>query len=157
MATPKQAAKKASKKHGGGRSAKAGLTFPVGRVGSLLRAASMPAASARRALCTWRGAGVPDSRAAGAVREGGEPAGKEAEAPDAPHGDACRAPRRRLGMLLKNVTLSRGGVIPSLNKAVAKKHKSSRRRGRRPGLERPSGQAQGRGAPMLDAPGWPCR
>jgi histone H2A len=38
MATPKQATKKrAGSKKSGSRSAKAGLLFPVGRVGSLLR------------------------------------------------------------------------------------------------------------------------
>ncbi|KAF8280878.1 hypothetical protein TcBrA4_0092660 [Trypanosoma cruzi] len=128
MATPKQAAKKASKKHGGGRSAKAGLIFPVGRVG--LAAAPRPVCPPHRRVgrCVHGGgAGVPDSRAAGAVREGGEPAGQEAEAPDAPHGDACVRHDDDLGMLLKNVTLSRGGVIPSLNKGVAKKHKSSKK------------------------------
>ena len=37
MATPRKAAKKASSKKSGSQSKKAGLIFPVGRVGSLLR------------------------------------------------------------------------------------------------------------------------
>eukprot|EP00796_Vickermania_ingenoplastis_P000472 gene472-252_t len=32
-----------------------------------------------------------------------------------------------IGSLLKDVTISRGGVVPSLNKALAKKQKSSKR------------------------------
>ncbi|KAH8614998.1 hypothetical protein ERJ75_000630700 [Trypanosoma vivax] len=95
MATPKQAVKKASKKGGSSRSAKAGLIFPVGRVGSMLRRgqyARRIGASGAVYMAAVR-AGVPDSRAAGAVGEGGEPADQEDEAPDAAHGDAGRAPR----------------------------------------------------------------
>ncbi|KAF8290311.1 putative histone H2A [Trypanosoma cruzi] len=128
MATPKQAAKKASKKHGGGRSAKAGLIFPVGRVGSLLRRGQY----ARRigASGAVYMAAVLEYLTAellGAVREGGEPAGKEAEAPDAPHGDACRAPRRRPRHAPEECDAVAWCVMPSLNKAVAKKHKSSKK------------------------------
>ncbi|KAF8280862.1 hypothetical protein TcBrA4_0093910 [Trypanosoma cruzi] len=116
MATPKQAAKRRPKKHGGGRSAKAGLIFPVGRVARCCAAAQYARRIGASGAVYMRCAGVPDSRAAGAVREGGEPAGKEAEAPDAPHGDACRAPRRRPRHAPEECDAARGGVIPSLNK-----------------------------------------
>ncbi|KAF8280756.1 putative histone H2A [Trypanosoma cruzi] len=149
MATPKQAAKKASKKHGGGPLREGRSDLPRGPCG--LAAAPRPVCPPHRAVgrCVHGGgAGVPDSRAAGAVREGGEPAGKEAEAPDAPHGDACRAPRRRPRHAPENVTLSRGGVIPSLNKAGGEEAQEQQEgEGDAQRLERPSGQAQGRGAP----------
>ncbi|KAH8615004.1 hypothetical protein ERJ75_000630200 [Trypanosoma vivax] len=94
MATPKQAVKKASKKGGSSRSAKAGLIFPVGRVGSMLRRGQY----ARRigASGAVYMAAVLEYLTAELLElsvEGGEPADQEDEAPDAAHGDAGRAPR----------------------------------------------------------------
>ncbi|KAF8290290.1 putative histone H2A [Trypanosoma cruzi] len=148
MATPKQAAKKASKKHGGGRSAKAGLIFPVAVWARWLRRGQYARRIGASGAVYMGGAGVPDSRAAGAVREGGEPAGKEAKRLTPRTVTLAVRHDDDLGMLLKNVTLSRGGVMPSLNKAVAKKHKSSKKsEGDAQRLERPSGQRRDGAAP----------
>ncbi|KAF8280872.1 putative histone H2A [Trypanosoma cruzi] len=127
MATPKQAAKKASKKHGGGRSAKAGLIFPVGR-----GLAAAPGQYARRigASGAVYMAAVLEYLTAELLELSVKAASQQAKKPKRLTPRTVTLAVRHdddLGMLLKNVTLSRGGVIPSLNKAVAKKHKSSKK------------------------------
>ena len=130
MATPKAGNKKrsAASKKGGSRSAKAGLIFPVGRVGSLLRrgqyarrvggssgvylAAVLEYLTAELLELTVKAAAQNKSKSKRltprtltlAVR----------------HDDD-------LGALLQNVTLSRGGVVPSLNKALAKQAKAGKK------------------------------
>ncbi|PWU90624.1 putative histone H2A [Trypanosoma cruzi] len=149
MATPKQAAKKASKKHGGGRSAKAGLIFPVGRVGSLLRrgqyARRIGASGAvyMAAVLEYLTAELLEL-----VREGGEPAGKEAEAPDTPHGDACRAPRRRPRHAPEECDAVAWWCDAEPEQGGGEEAQEQQEgEGDAQRLERPSGQAQGRGAP----------
>nr|CCC48944.1 putative histone H2A [Trypanosoma vivax Y486] len=125
MATPKQAVKKASKKGGSSRSAKAGLIFPVGRVGSMLR----------------RGQYARRIGASGAVYMAAVLEYLTAELLELSVKAASQQTKKTkrltprtvtlavrldddLGALLRNVTLSRGGVMPSLNRALAKKQKS---------------------------------
>ncbi|KAF8290307.1 putative histone H2A [Trypanosoma cruzi] len=156
MATPKQAAKKASKKHGGGRSAKAGLIFPVGRVGSLLRRGQY----ARRigASGAVYMAAVLEYLTAELLELSVKAASQQAKKPKRLTPRTVTLAVRHdddLGMLLKNVTLSRGGVMPSLNKAVAKKHKSSKKARATPALRAAFRPSAGTGRTMLDAPGWP--
>eukprot|EP00796_Vickermania_ingenoplastis_P000513 gene513-biopygen428 len=123
MATPRSA-KKTSRKSGS-KSAKAGLIFPVARVGSLLRRGQY----ARRASGATYLAGVLEYLTA------------ELELTVKAATQNNKKPRRLnprtltlavrhdddIGSLLKDVTISRGGVVPSLNKALAKKQKSSKR------------------------------
>ncbi|PWV16642.1 putative histone H2A [Trypanosoma cruzi] len=128
MATPKQAAKKASKKRSGGRSAKAGLIFPVGRVGSLLRRGQY----ARRigASGAVYMAAVLEYLTAELLELSVKAASQQAKKPKRLTPRTVTLAVRHdddLGTLLKDVTLSRGGVMPSLNKALAKKHKSSKK------------------------------
>ncbi|KAF8280627.1 putative histone H2A [Trypanosoma cruzi] len=88
----------------------------------------MPAASARRALCTWRR--VLEYLTAELLELSVKAGSQQAKKPKRLTPRTVTLAVRHdddLGMLLKNVTLSRGGVIPSLNKAVAKKHKSSKK------------------------------
>ncbi|KAF8280822.1 putative histone H2A [Trypanosoma cruzi] len=149
MATPKQAAKKASKKHGGGRSAKAGLIFPVGRVGSLLRRGQY----ARRigASGAVYMAAVLEYLTAELLELSVKAASQQAKKPKRLTPRTVTLAVRHdddLGMLLKNVTLSRGGVIPSPEQGGGEEAQEQQEgEGDAQRLERPSGQAQGRGAP----------
>ncbi|KAF8280811.1 hypothetical protein TcBrA4_0092710 [Trypanosoma cruzi] len=148
MATPKQAAKKASKKHGGGRSAKPRLIFPWAVWARCCAAASMPAASARRALCTWRRCW--EYLTAELLELSVKAASQQAKKPKRLTPRTVTLAVRHdddLGMLLKNVTLSRGGVIPSLNKRWRRSTRAARRRGRRPALRAAFRPSAGTGAP----------
>ncbi|KAF8280690.1 putative histone H2A [Trypanosoma cruzi] len=102
--------------------------FPVGRVGSLLRRGQY----ARRigASGAVYMAAVLEYLTAELLELSVKAASQQAKKPKRLTPRTVTLAVRHdddLGMLLKNVTLSRGGVIPSLNKAVAKKHKSSKK------------------------------
>ncbi|PWU96139.1 putative histone H2A [Trypanosoma cruzi] len=148
MATPKQAAKKASKKRSGRPLREGRSDLPRGPCG--LAAAPRPVCPPHRRVgrCVHGGgAGVPDSRAAGAVREGGEPAGKEAEAPDTPHGDACRAPRRRPRHAPEGCDAVAWWCDAEPEQGAGEEAQEQQEgEGDAQRLERPSGQAQRRGA-----------
>ncbi|CCW67339.1 unnamed protein product [Phytomonas sp. Hart1] len=126
MATPRSA-KKTSRKNNS-RSARAGLIFPVGRVGSLLR----------------RGQYAPRVGASGAVYMTAVLEYLTAELLELSVKYSTMSSKKRhrlsprtltmavrndadLGELLKHVTVSHGGVVPSVNKALAKKHKGGKR------------------------------
>ncbi|KAH8614996.1 putative C terminus of histone H2A [Trypanosoma vivax] len=99
--------------------------FPRGPRG--LDAAPRPVRSPHRRL--WRSvhggrAGVPDSRAAGAVGEAASQQTKKTKRLTPRTVTLAVRHDDDLGALLRNVTLSRGGVMPSLNRALAKKQKS---------------------------------
>jgi len=130
MATPKAAKKRSAggaKKSGGkSQSAKAGLIFPVGRIGSLLRGGRY----AKRV-----GAGAPVYLAAVleyltselldlAAKSVAQQKKSKRITPRA----VCVAVRHDddLGSLLKDVTLSRGGVIPNVHKVLEKKKGSKK-------------------------------
>jgi len=131
MATPKAASNKkrgASAKKGGSRSAKAGLIFPVGRVGSWLRrgqyARRVGASSAvyLAAVAEYLVAELLELtvKAASQQKNKSKRLTPRALTLAVRHDDD-------LGALLQNVTLSRGGVIPSVNKAVAKAAKGAKK------------------------------
>lgn len=130
MATPKSASKKraAAAKKGGSRSAKAGLIFPIGRVGTLLRrgqyARRVGASSAvyLAAVLEYLTAELLELtvKAASQQKNKSKRLSPRTLTLAVRHDDD-------LGALLQNVTLSRGGVIPSVNKALAKKQKGSKK------------------------------
>jgi histone H2A len=131
MATPKAAGNKkrgAAAKKGGSRSAKAGLIFPVGRIGSLLRrgqyARRVGASSAvyLAAVVEYLVAELLELtvKAAAQQKSKSKRLTPRALTLAVRHDDD-------LGALLQNVTLSRGGVIPAVNKAVAKAGKKGKK------------------------------
>lgn len=132
MATPKAAgSKKSSKvaaKKGGNRSKKAGLIFPIGRVGSLLRrgqyARRVGASSAvyLAAVLEYLTAELLELtvKAAAQQKNKSKRLSPRTLTLAVRHDDD-------LGALLQNVTLSRGGVVPSSNKALAKTQKGSKK------------------------------
>ena len=132
MATPKATSGKkrgaAAAKKGGNRSAKAGLIFPVGRIGSLLRrgqyARRVGASSAvyLAAVVEYLVAELLELT----VKAASQPKNKSKRLSPRALTLAVRHDDD-LGALLQNVTLSRGGVIPSVNKALAKKQKGSKK------------------------------
>ena len=129
MATPKKSTstkKRSATKAGGSRSAKAGLIFPVGRIGSLLRrgqyARRVGASSAvyLAAVLEYLTAELLELSAKVVVQQNkGKRVTPRAVTLAVRH-DAD------LGTLLKDVTLSRGGVLPAVNKALAKKKGSKK-------------------------------
>ena len=130
MATPKQASKKraAAAKKGGSRSAKAGLIFPVGRVSSLLKKgqyARRVAASSGvylAAVLEYLTAELLELTVKAATQN-------KSKSKRLTPRTLTLAVRHDddLGALLQNVTLSRGGVVPSLNKALAKQSKAGKK------------------------------
>ena len=138
MATPKQASKKrGAAKKSGSQSKKAGLLFPVGRIGSQLRrgqyarrvggsaavylAAVLEYLTAELLELTVKAAAAP----AGAK---GANKGKKAATRLNPRTLTLAVRHDEdLGALLQNVTLSRGGVLPAVNKALAKQQKAAKK------------------------------
>ena len=136
MATPKQAAKKrGAAKKSGSQSKKAGLLFPVGRIGSLLRrgqyarrvggsaavylAAVLEYLTAELLELTVKAAAAPAKKG-----------GKKAKAATRLNPRTLTLAVRHdedLGALLQNVTLSRGGVLPAVNKALQKQQKDAKK------------------------------
>ena len=130
MATPKAANKKrgAAAKKGGSRSAKAGLIFPVGRIGSLLRRGQYaPRVGASSAVYL---AAVVEYLVAELLELTVKAASQQKSKSKRLTPRALTLAVRHdddLGALLQNVTLSRGGVIPSVNKALAKTQKGAKK------------------------------
>lgn len=130
MATPKKTsgAKRGNKeKKRGGLSAKAGLIFPVGRIGSLLRrgqyARRIGATSAvyLAAVLEYLTAELLELSAKAVAQQ------KTKTLRITPRAVTMAVRHDEdLGALLKDVTLSRGGVVASVNKALTKK-KASRK------------------------------
>lgn len=129
MATPKASGKKrAAAKKSGGRSSKAGLIFPIGRVGTLLRrgqyARRVGASGAvyLAAVLEYLTAELLELtvKAAASQKNKSKRLSPRTLTLAVRHDDD-------LGALLQNVTLSRGGVLPSVNKALAKKQKGGKK------------------------------
>jgi len=131
MATPKASGSKkraAVAKKGGSRSSKAGLIFPIGRVGSLLRrgqyARRVGASGAvyLAAVLEYLTAELLELtvKAAASQKSASKRLSPRTLTLAVRHDDD-------LGALLQNVTLSRGGVVPSVNKALAKKQKGGKK------------------------------
>eukprot|EP00758_Cryptobia_borreli_P014614 Tbor_TRINITY_DN5938_c2_g2::TRINITY_DN5938_c2_g2_i2::g.18814::m.18814/K11251/H2A; histone H2A len=126
MATPKKspvAKKSTGAKKSGGRSAKAGLIFPVGRISSMLRkgqyAKRVSGSSGvyMAAVLEYLTAELLElsSKALGAKKKGKSSRITPRTVTVAVRNDDD------LGALLKDVTVSRGGVLPTASKALAKK------------------------------------
>jgi len=124
MATPKQVKKRGASKARKSTSAKAGLIFPVGRVGSMLRRGQY----ARRVSASGAVymAAVLEYLTA-ELLELTVKATKDIKKRLNPR-TMCVAVRHddELGALLQNVTISRGGVVPSVNKALSKAKKAKK-------------------------------
>lgn len=130
MATPKKRAAAGGSKKAGSKksqSAKAGLIFPVGRIGSLLRGGRY----AKRV-----GAGAPVYLAAVLEYLTAELLELAAKSVTQQKKSKRITPRAltvavrhddELGSLLKDVTVSRGGVIPNVHKVLEKKKKGSKK------------------------------
>lgn len=131
MATPskKSGAKRSAKKSGGGGGAgkKAGLIFPSGRIGSMLRrgryARRVSASSGvyLAAVLEYLTAELLELSAKAVAQS------KKKSKRITPRA-VCLAVRHDadLGNLLKDVTLSRGGVVPNVHKALEKKRKGKK-------------------------------
>lgn len=130
MATPKAASKRAAKsaKKGGSKSAKAGLIFPVGRVGSLLRkgqfARRIGASGAvyMTAVLEYLTAELLELT----VKAQAQQKSKSKRLTPRVLTLAVRHDDD-LGALLQNVTVSKGGVVPTNAKALAKKQKGGKK------------------------------
>ena len=123
MATPKKVSRKAAKSTS--QSKKAGLVFPVGRVGAQLRKGryaprvSKSAGTYLAAVLEYVTSECLEVAAKAVIqRNKGKRITPRALTLAVRH-DAD------LGALLKDVTLSRGGVVPKVEKALSKKQKKS--------------------------------
>ncbi|CAD2222540.1 C-terminus of histone H2A, putative [Angomonas deanei] len=131
MATPRSA-KKASRKSGSSKSAKAGLIFPIGRVGSLLRRGqyarrvSASGATYLAAVLEYVVAEVLELSVKAATQSG-----KKVRRLTPRTLTLAVRHDDDLSKLLQNVTISKGGVVPTVSKAVAKKHKKSSKRAKK--------------------------
>jgi histone H2A len=134
MATPKQSGKKraAAGKKSGSQSKKAGLLFPVGRIGSLLRRGQYArrvgasAAVYMAAVLEYLTAELLELTVKAATS--GAKKGKKAVTRLNPRILTLAVRHDEdLGALLQNVTLSRGGVLPAVNKALNKQQKASKK------------------------------
>ena len=126
MATPKRSPKsvKKSAKKGGSKSAKAGLIFPVGRVGSLLRKGRF----ARRvgASAAVYTAAVLEYLTAELLELSSKALKSKKRITPRAITLAVRLDND-LGSLLQDVTLSKGGVVANTNAALLKKSKKSKK------------------------------
>jgi histone H2A len=128
MATPRKAAKKSAGKKGGSQSKKAGLIFPVGRVGSLLRRGQYArrvgasAATYTAAVLEYLTAELLELTTKAAA------GGKKKATRITPRALTLAVRHDEdLGALLQNVTLSRGGVLPAVSKALQKQAKGAKK------------------------------
>lgn len=136
MATPKQAASKkrsAGAKKSASKSAKLDLVFPVGRIGSLLRRGQFArrvgasAAVYLAAVLEYLTAELLELTVKAATPAKKD--GKQGAVPRLNPRILTLAVRHDedLGALLKNVTVSRGGVLPAVDKALQKQQKASKK------------------------------
>ena len=122
MATPRKASKKVSKSTS--QSKKAGLVFPVGRIGTALRKGrfaprvSKSGAVYMAATLEFLTSEVLEVAAKAVLQRGKSKRITPRALTLAVRHDAD------LGALLKDVTLSRGGVVPKVEKALDAKKKS---------------------------------
>ena len=128
MATPskKSASKKSAAKSAGGKGKKSGLIFPTGRIGSLLRKgryARRVSASAgvyAAAVLEYLTAELLELSAKAVVQS------KKKSKRITPRAITLAVRHDAdIGSLLKDVTLSRGGVVPNVHKALEKKRKGN--------------------------------
>jgi histone H2A len=127
MATPKRSAAKKSTKSASGksRSARAGLVFPIGRIGTQLRKgryAKRVSASAATYL-----AATLEYLTAELLELSAKAVASSSKSKRLTPRAITLAVRtdEDLGSLLSNVTISRGGVVPNLHRALTKKTKAA--------------------------------
>ena len=129
MATPskKSGAKRAKKSSGSSRGKKAGLIFPTGRIGTALRKGrysrrvSASAGVYAAAVLEYLTAELLELSAKAVA-----PAKKKTKRITPRAVTLAVRHDADLGSLLKDVTLSRGGVVPSVHKALEKKKKGKK-------------------------------
>lgn len=125
MATPRKSAAKKSSGKSVSQSKRAGLIFPVGRIGSMLRKGRYTSRVSRSAAVTvaaaleYVTAEVLELSAKAVLQSGKAKRITPRALTLAVRHDAD------LGNLLKDVTLSRGGVVPRVEKALAAKTKKA--------------------------------
>lgn len=131
MATPKKAVAKSAGKRTGAKksqSAKAGLVFPVGRIGRLLRkghyAARVSPAAAVYLAATLEYLTSELVELASKVAVESKATGKKRITPRA----LTLAVRKDadLSVLFKQVTIARGGVVAAASKSIEKKKKAGK-------------------------------
>ena len=129
MATPKKSSRKAAggAKKAGSKSSKAGLIFPTGRIGSLLRKGRF----ARRVGVTAGTylAAVLEYLTAELLELSSKVVAQSKKKTTRLTPRAVTLAVRHdddLGSLLKDVTLSRGGVVPNVHKVLEKKKKTGK-------------------------------
>ena len=127
MATPKssKSSKSSSKGSGKSQSSKAGLIFPVGRIGSMLRKGRYTKRVAAAAPVYL--AAVLEYLTAELLELSGKVAGQQKKKRITPRAVTLAVRHDdELSQLLSNVTFTQGGVLPNLNE-VLKKKKASRK------------------------------
>ena len=126
MATPKKSTpKRSAAKKSGSRSAKAGLIFPVGRIGSLLRkgqyASRVSASSAVYAAAVLEYLTAELLELTSTTVTANLKKGQKARRISPRTITVAVRSDADLGALLKDVTISRGGVLATSSKALAGK------------------------------------
>lgn len=131
MATPKKAAGRKGASKSVSQSKKAGLSFPVGRISSALRKGryaprvSKSAGTYMAAVLEYIVAEILELSAKSVLQKGAKRITPRALNLAVRH-DAD------LGALLKDVTLSKGGVVPKVEKALeSKKKKAGKKAGKK--------------------------
>ena len=127
MATPSKKSAKRSKKSGSAKAKKSGLIFPTGRIGSALRKGrysrrvSASAGVYTAAVLEYLTAELLELSAKASAQ------GKKKTKRITPRAITLAVRHDAdLGSLLKDVTMSRGGVVPSVHKALEKKKKGKK-------------------------------
>lgn len=131
MATPRKSAAKKSAGKSQSQSKRAGLVFPVGRIGSMLRKGryaarvSSSAATFVAATVEYVVAEILELSAKAVLQRNKSKRITPRALTLAVRHDAD------LGALLKDVTLSRGGVVPQATKAMESKKKAGKKAGKK--------------------------
>ena len=131
MSSPKKSGKKASKKSGGKgstRSAKAGLTLPVARIGGMMRKAGYARRFSRDAPVAAAGAlEYLTNEIINAAASAAKTAGKKRITPRTINMGVNAPNETNLGNLFAGAVVSGGGVSPHIDKALTQKRKKSKK------------------------------
>ena len=124
MATPKKVSRKSTKSTS--QSKKAGLVFPIGRIGTALRKGRYAPRISKSASCSL--AAVLEYLTSEVLEVAAKAVLQRNKGKRITPRALTLAVRHDadLGALLKDVTLSRGGVVPKVEKALESKKKSKK-------------------------------